>query len=108
MNHDYLEVRIGNSAISVPICSDPAATQTIAKEITQRLQEIEKSSPRIDTQAFALRAAYDFAAEAYELRQRLDAADREFLRALDELNTRLNNILKEHEARCAGRAEDDR
>lgn len=97
MSQDFLEVRLGKVSLQVPVVDNPETTRRIASEITERLAAIEKASPRIDTQGFALRVAYEYAAQAHALEGDVAEATREFLRALGEMNDRLTGILDAYE-----------
>ena len=63
MIENRTKVRIAEKTITVPIYHDRRTTLRLAKRLDERIQEIEKASERIDTQAFALEAALSFAAE---------------------------------------------
>lgn len=97
MSQDFLEVRLGKVNLRVPVVDDPETTRRLASEITERLAAIEKASPRIDTQGFALRVAYEYAVQAHALQADIEEATRQFLRALGEMNDRLTAILDAYE-----------
>lgn len=97
MSEDLIAVRLGKVTLQVPVVDDEETTREIAASISRRLDEIEKASPRIDTQGFALRVAYEYAAQAHGLAADLEEANRQFLRALGEVNDRLTVILDGYE-----------
>lgn len=101
MSNDLIAVKLGKVTLQVPLVDDDEkTTRDIAAKITQRLNDIEKASPRIDTQGFALRVAYEYAAKAHALAADLEDANRQFLRALGEMNDRLTGILDAYEKKC--------
>ena len=89
----HLRVKIGNHTVDVPIYKDTESTKKLAFEIGEKLGEIEASSQRIDTQAFAIRTAYAYAAELEEAREAAKVDDRELVKALDAIMTRLRKLL---------------
>lgn len=88
---EEMQIRIANIGLRVPVCVDEATTQALAAAITERVREIEATTKgRIDTTAFALRAAFEFASDLHRLRQEQEATVQEFAIALDQLLDRLN------------------
>ena len=59
-----LNVTIGRTALAVPVYRDVETTRRIVTDLNERLKAIEDASTRIDTVAFALKAAYELALEA--------------------------------------------
>jgi len=90
MAEDELTLKIANVSLRVPVCRDHATTQALASAIEERMREIEAASTRIDTTAFALRAAYEFAMDLYLLRQEQEGTVEEVAVALDQLLDRIN------------------
>ena len=90
-----LQVKIGKATLKVPLCVDEQTTLAVAQRISDRLQEIEEHAPRIDTQAFALQAAYEFAAEMHLLRKEQDQDAHDLIKALDAISSRLQELAKE-------------
>lgn len=86
-------VRIANASIEVPVFQDQETTLEIAHHVTAQVQAIEKSYGRIDTQAFALRAAFDLAVELEQIRRNAEQESRDMIMALDELVTRLKDLV---------------
>lgn len=91
-----IQVRIGGKTLKVPVYRDRRTTLRIVKRLNERLAEIEKESPRIDTQAFALEAALSFAAELDEAEESRDADSTELFNDLDVLSSTLDNLLNEY------------
>ena len=92
-NDGRIVVTIGRTKISVPVYGDAAATREIADEVSKRLAAIEESSPRIDSVAFAVQAAFEMAIEA-DLERRARTADREeFEQALKRIAGALQDVV---------------
>lgn len=94
MSNGELQTKLAGVSLSVPICIDPETTQRVIESVNQRLSEIEARSTRINTQTFALLAAYSFAADLEELRRDSKADTQELLKALDKLVDRFGRILE--------------
>jgi len=90
-----LHTRIAGASLHVPIIQDEQTTRTIIDQVQESLQRIEQSSNRIDTQAFALRAAIEFAAELHDLKAQYQNETREILATLDNILTRLRLITED-------------
>ena len=58
-----LQVKMGGKTVQVPVFQDEKTTLQLVASVNARLREIEESSTRVDTQAFALQAAYLFAVD---------------------------------------------
>ena len=87
-------VMIGRNKVSVPLYRDLETTETIAGEVAERLEQIETKSPVVDTQKFAVQAAYEFAMErrALEDEQREDTQD--LVKALERLAKELRQLVE--------------
>jgi hypothetical protein len=90
-----LQVKIGKATLKVPLCVDEQTTLAIVQRISDRLQDIEEHAPRIDTQAFALQAAYEFASEIHLLRKEQDQDAHDLIKALDAISSRLQELAAE-------------
>ncbi|HIJ66528.1 MAG TPA: cell division protein ZapA [Candidatus Hydrogenedentes bacterium] len=97
MSPDVIETRIAGVPIQVPIYTDIEHTRRIIDIVNDRLRDIESSSSRIDTQAFALLAAVSFAAEVEDLAKAAERDDREVLVALDAILDGLRDLIRELE-----------
>ncbi len=84
--------RIGNISVRLPIVENVATTELLVQAVEQRLKDFEAEAGRVDTQLFALQTAFDFAAEAYRLRQEQERAEKELIKALDGVATRLRQM----------------
>jgi cell division protein ZapA (FtsZ GTPase activity inhibitor) len=93
MSQPTHRTRIAGLTLDLPVHGDPEETERLAEEVTARVREIEAASTRIDTQAFALKAALSFAAELREAKAAHDADTAEILKALDAILTRLEDIV---------------
>ncbi|MCC6699627.1 MAG: cell division protein ZapA [Candidatus Hydrogenedentes bacterium] len=60
----FLQVKLGGKTVQVPVFQDEKTTLEIVASVNDRLREIEESSARVDTQAYALQAAYLFAVDS--------------------------------------------
>ncbi|MBI2424804.1 MAG: cell division protein ZapA [Candidatus Hydrogenedentes bacterium] len=92
MSDDFMQVLIAGTRLVVPIVKDKKTTFELAAKLSERLKALEEAADRIDTQAFALRAAFDFAAEAF-----LDSAESreeetQLIRRLDAIRDRLKAL----------------
>lgn len=85
-------VHLGKARIRVPIVGDEATTLRLAEELSARLQQIETESERIDTQAFALRAAFEYAAELHRLRRERDEEQHDLAIVLDRVVSSLQDL----------------
>ena len=90
------KVRIAGKTITVPIYHDRRTTLRLAKRLDERIQEIEKASERIDTQAFALEAAISFAAELADAEQEREEETTQAFNDLDRLSKTLEELVREY------------
>lgn len=96
---EEIDVKIANVPLRVPICKDRATTEALATAIGDRVREIEaQTKGRIDSTAFALRAAFEFASDLHVLREEQEATTQEIAVALDRLLTRLEATAGELES----------
>jgi hypothetical protein len=90
-----LQVKLGGRTVQVPIYQDEKTTLQLVDSVNERLREIEESSTRVDTQAFALQAAYLFAVDSAREQASFDEDDAEILRSLTRVQLALNGLLGE-------------
>lgn len=88
-------VRIRNLPVVVPIVENQAVTEALVTQLETRLTEIEEGAGRVDTQAFALRAAFDSLAELHQLRQEHEHDHKDLLKALSALSDRLQSLAEQ-------------
>lgn len=85
-------IRIRNVPVIIPVVESQAVTESLLTQLETRLGEIEEGAGRVDTQAFALRAAFDFLAELHQLRQEHERDHKDLLKALSALSDRLQSL----------------
>ncbi len=90
-----MKVKLGGKTVEVPVYRDSRATLKLAERLNERLKAIEAKSSRIDTQAFALEAAFTFAAEAQRLADNADADRVTTLKELDRLSKAIDKLVRE-------------
>lgn len=91
---DKMTVRIANASVEIPVYQDEKTTLAIVERVTGRIREIEETYNRVDSQAYALRAAYEFAIELDQAQRAAEHESRDIIVALDEVMTRLNDLLE--------------
>ncbi len=94
MSTNMTEVQLGGLTLRVPEYQSVSETQSIVNEINQRLKALEASSTRVNTQAFALLTAYEYAKELLELRDELAERQGEVVRRVAEVSTRVNELTR--------------
>lgn len=95
MNERYVETRIANVRLRLPVYRDKQTTLELAEAVTARIGEMEEKAGRVDSQAFALQAAFAYAVELHAERAERDGDTRELLKALDAIATQLNGLLEQ-------------
>jgi cell division protein ZapA (FtsZ GTPase activity inhibitor) len=88
-----MHVTVGGMRIRVPLYRNEETTLYIVEQVNQRLKEIEEQSTRIDSQRFALQAAFSFAAELAQAEADRSDDSREMATALDRIATSLQRLL---------------
>lgn len=88
------KVRIGSIPVTLPIHIDMETTGILARQVEERLKRIEDESDIIDTQRFAVQAAYEFAAELYDLEEMQEQDTRDLVKALERIATQLRELEK--------------
>lgn len=99
------KVRIRSIPVTLPIHIDMETTGILAREVEERLKRIEDDSDIIDTQRFAIQAAYEFAGELHDLEARQEQDTRDLVKALERIATQLRELEKRF--RLGTRARDD-
>jgi len=90
---EVIAVAIGRTKVRMPVIESREFTEAIARRVTERLAEMEEKAERVDTQGFALRAAFEFAAEAALLREEQRDTERDLVRAIDGIADRIGRIV---------------
>ncbi|MCC6487668.1 MAG: cell division protein ZapA [Candidatus Hydrogenedentes bacterium] len=88
-----IQVKLGGKTVQVPVFQDEKTTLQIVASVNARLRDIEESSTRVDTQAYALQAAYLFAVDSIRAGQAADEGDAELLKNLVRIQVALKGIL---------------
>ena len=91
-----ITARIGGMPLNVPVCIDDATTQAVIDGVNQRLRDIEAASSRVNTQAFALQAAYAFAADLERAERRQSTDTEAIVEALDSLLSKFTVLYGKH------------
>jgi len=86
-----MRVTLGNMPLDVPIHRDEDTTLALVERVNKRLKAIEAQSPVIDSQRFALLAAYAFVIEASQCEEEVG----EMAAVFEELDGELSKILGE-------------
>ena len=92
-DQQYLNTKIANVSLEIPIYEDISTTKHLISKIEEKLHQIEQESPRVDSQAFALQVAYDFAVELHRANRKAEGNNKDILVALDALQSRLHELV---------------
>ncbi len=95
---EYITLKIANVTLPVPVYIDEKTTRAVAQRVSERIKAVEESFGRVDTQGFALRAAYEFATELHALQLQSDTETQEVNTALSALATRLQELANEFQS----------
>ena len=93
---EIIDVTIANKRVRVPVCGDPATTEKVAEKVTRRVHQIEEDYGRVNTQEYALRAAFEFAAELEALHSARAEETRALTKRLQQILSRLRDLEMEH------------
>ena len=88
-------VRLGTVTLDVPVYQDPEASARIAREVTEKFQDVAERSAVVNTLHFALLTAYEFACELDSLRREKTADDLEIGQRLQRLQTALKQLTRD-------------
>lgn len=97
MSDDFVLARVAKVNLRLPIYRDRQTTLAIAEEVTSRVAAMEEQAGRIDSQAFALQAAFAYAAELHAEKAERDADTRDLLKVLDRIAGQLKRLLEKAE-----------
>lgn len=92
MSTSSVEVRLGGLNIRVPMYSNHDSTAGLVEMVNAKLLQLEANSSKVNTQVFALQAAYEFARECAILRNDLADAEAQFIAALENLASRIDQF----------------
>lgn len=93
MSGDVIRTKIANVSLNLPVYRDKKSTLELAEEVEAVVAGMEADAARIDSQAFALLAAYEFARRLKVLEDENDADLRELLKALDGVASTLQRLV---------------
>jgi cell division protein ZapA (FtsZ GTPase activity inhibitor) len=96
MTDETVEVTIAGSRIRVPIYIDHETTLSIADKVDRHIAEIEARASRIDTHAFALTAAFQFAALCEQIEAEYRATEHTLIKTLHRIRQTIYEILSTH------------
>lgn len=85
-------VKIGPVSLRLPIHVDRELTAEIAQTVEDKYIEIEEEGGKVNTLHFAIRAAYEFAAELYDLQEKYREEEREYGKAFEHIATQLKEM----------------
>jgi hypothetical protein len=91
---EKVKLKIGALPVVLPIHVDMDTTLEIAGEVEERLKRIEDESDTVDTQRFAVQAAYEYAAELRDLKIEHKEDTDELTKTLDKIVTLLKQLTK--------------
>ncbi len=95
MSGETIHIRVAGVPIETPVYQNEARTREIVAEVEKRLETIEAASKRIDTQAFALRAAVELAIELNRTLDEREEETRELVKTLSRLADQLQRLNQE-------------
>jgi len=105
MTRETIEVTVGRTKLHVPVVVDEATTLRVAERVNDRLEAYQMQGGRIDDLTFALRAAFEFAAdlervtrkraeEVLRLKQEAEEESGQVAEAVDKILQTLRDILE--------------
>lgn len=97
MSDQFVEARIANVKLRLPVYRSKQATMELADQVTALIQSMEEKSGRVDSQAFALQAAFAYAAELHAERDGREQDTRDLLKVLDSIATQLERLVAQRE-----------
>lgn len=95
MTSEYVDARIANVNLRLPVYRDKQTTLELAEKVSALIGAMEEKAGRVDSQAFALQAAFSYAVELHAERAAQDGDTRELLKALDGIASKLNGLLEQ-------------
>lgn len=97
MSEDFVQARVAKVNLRLPVYRDRQTTLAIAEEVSARVAAMEEQAGRIDSQAFALQAAFAYAAELHAEKAERDGDTRDLLKVLDRIAGQLKRLLEQSE-----------
>jgi cell division protein ZapA (FtsZ GTPase activity inhibitor) len=96
MSDKLIQVKVANVTLRLPVYRDKKHTLELAEEVGALVASMEAEGGRIDSQAFALLAAYEFARRLKALEEQNAADHRELIKTLDGTATALQRLAEEY------------
>lgn len=90
-----IRVRVANQSIDLPILGDEANTRRLAKQIDERIKDIENDLGRVNSQSNAIQAACEYAYAADLSREDSKRDQDELGVALERIATRLRRLAED-------------
>ncbi len=87
-------LEIARIKMRVPLYKDEDTTREIAREVEERIAQIEEETDIIDTQKNAVKAAFAYAVEQRELIEEQEEDIRELAKALEKITAELKALAK--------------
>jgi cell division protein ZapA (FtsZ GTPase activity inhibitor) len=99
MSNNDFEARIKNRTIKFPSVDgmSPLEMSTIVGQVEEKINKIEEKLNIVDSSKLAILAAYDFAVELYNLKQRSETNREADSKKVDELVEKLAKTLESSE-----------
>lgn len=94
MPPEVLTVTIGRTTVQVPVVDDEKTTLALVEAINDRIAGLEAHAKRIDSMAFALQAAFTFAADLHHAKRAHEAETREATLAMERVIQTLRDVLE--------------
>lgn len=91
---EKIKVKVAGMTVVLPVHEDMDTTAKIVAEVEKRLARIEDESDVVNTQQFAIQAAYEFAAKLHEEECRHREDERDMIKALEQLSSQLKQLVK--------------
>lgn len=97
MNNSDFEAKVRGRLIKFPVVDGltEIELQTIVGQVEEKLKKIEDTLNIVDSSKLAILAAFDFAVELYNLRQKSETNKEADTRKLDEMISTLEKTLEE-------------
>jgi hypothetical protein len=91
---EAVPIQVGTYRTTLPIFEDRATSEKIVAQIEACFRAIEDRSQQVDTVAFVLGVAYEFACEVHQLKEERDDQDTELIRRLSDIFDQVRSVLK--------------
>jgi len=102
MSAKLTEVLIAGLTLKVPVYETREATEALVARVHAKLKDLESRSSKVNTQAFALQAAYEFAMESAELRQAYSDTESRMVKSIQAIQERVEVLKDQVEGSSSG------